>query len=77
MPREEAAKRLGSLPDWALSDDGLAIHRRFPWKNFAQALEFANAIGAIAEQQGHHPTLTIGWGFCAVELKTHKINGLH
>ena len=31
---------------------------------------------ARAEEQGHHPDLHVGWGRCAVEIWTHKIDGL-
>ena len=34
-------------------------------------------IGAVAEHEGHHPDIRFGWGYCTVELYTHKINGLH
>ena len=44
--------------------------------DFAAAMAFANRVGDIAEQQGHHPDLHISWGKCAVEIWTHKINGL-
>jgi 4a-hydroxytetrahydrobiopterin dehydratase len=54
----------------------MSLERTYPFKNFAQALEFANAVGAIAEAEGHHPDLHIAWGKCKVEVWTHKINGL-
>ena len=27
--------------------------------------------------EGHHPDLTLGWGYVGVEVFTHKIDGLH
>jgi 4a-hydroxytetrahydrobiopterin dehydratase len=33
-------------------------------------------VGAIAEDEGHHPDLRIAWGKCEVEVWTHKISGL-
>jgi len=33
-------------------------------------------LGKSAEEEGHHPDLTIGWGKAAVELTTHAISGL-
>ena len=39
-------------------------------------MAFANRVGDIAEQQGHHPDLYVGWGRCGVEIWTHKIDGL-
>lgn len=37
-------------------------------------MEFANKITEIAEQEAHHPDLTISWGACNVEIWTHKID---
>lgn len=52
------------------------LERVYKCKNFAQALAFANAVGAIAEEQNHHPDLHLSWGQCGVEIWTHKISGL-
>ncbi len=53
------------------------LERVFNFKNFARALEFTNKIGAIAEQQDHHPLLITEWGRVTVDWWTHKIGGLH
>ena len=68
------AQELGG--DWRLVDEH-HLEQEFRFKNFRQAMEFANKIGEIAEQQGHHPELLIGWGKVKVILYTHKIDGLH
>ncbi len=47
-------------------------------KNFKQALQLTNQIGAIAEQEGHHPAILTEWGGrVTVSWWTHKIGGLH
>jgi 4a-hydroxytetrahydrobiopterin dehydratase len=53
------------------------LERVFKFKNFAQALEFTTKIGAIAEQEDHHPLLITEWGRVTVDWWTHKIGGLH
>ncbi len=53
------------------------LARTYKFKNFAQALEFVNRVGQMAEEQGHHPDLYLAWGKTRVEIWTHKINGLH
>ena len=60
---------------WQLNQEG-HLERLYSFKNFAQALEFANRVGAIAEAEGHHPDLYVAWGKCKVEVWTHKIKGL-
>jgi len=39
-------------------------------------LDFVNRVGAVAEEQGHHPDILLGWGKAEITLCTHKINGL-
>jgi len=40
-------------------------------------MSFTQAIGAVAEEQQHHPDLCVGWGYVRVALTTHAIGGLH
>lgn len=76
MERARAQALLAELePGWRLNDEG-HLERVFPFKDFAQSLAFANKVGAIAEQEGHHPDLYVAWGTCKVEIWTHKIKGL-
>jgi 4a-hydroxytetrahydrobiopterin dehydratase len=77
MPKAEAERYLREAPGWALVDDGRRIERKFTFKNFKAALAFVNQVGALAEDEGHHPDVTFGWGHATISLHTHKINGLH
>ena len=47
------------------------------FKNFMAALAFVNKIGEIAEAEGHHPDIGVGWGYCNIRVQTHAIGGLH
>lgn len=76
LSREDSAKLLPQVPGWSLSSDGLKLERMFTFKNFVEAMDFANKITPIAEAEGHHPDLAIGWGKVAVVLTTHAIGGL-
>jgi len=76
LPRARIDSLLMELEGgWALNSAG-HLWRDYEFKGFAAALAFANRVGAIAEQQGHHPDLHVAWGRCGVEIWTHKINGL-
>ncbi len=63
-------------PDWMLVDQAHLLVREFRFKDFADAMAFANKIAAVAEEEGHHPDLAIGWGSVGVELSTHAVGGL-
>ena len=69
----ELLKELGQ--GWRLNGKGHLV-RRYTFKDFAQALAFANKVGAVAEAEGHHPDLYVAWGKCKIEIWSHKINGL-
>jgi 4a-hydroxytetrahydrobiopterin dehydratase len=67
------------IPEWTLVErDGIQrLERVFRFSNFAEALNFTNRVGAIAEDEGHHPAILTEWGRVTVTLWTHKIRGLH
>ncbi len=76
LAKDRAGELLKQLEEgWSLNADG-HLERSFRFRNFVDALEFANAVGAVAEQESHHPDLHVRWGACAVEIWTHKIDGL-
>ncbi|MBV8225276.1 MAG: 4a-hydroxytetrahydrobiopterin dehydratase [Verrucomicrobia bacterium] len=67
------------IPEWTLIErEGIRrLERVYGFANFAEALNFTNRIGAIAEEEGHHPAILTEWGRVTVTLWTHKIRGLH
>lgn len=73
---QEAETLMKELSGWELSPDAKKIEKEFKFKNFAEALAFANKVGAIAEAEGHHPDLMLAWGKVGIELTTHAIGGL-
>jgi 4a-hydroxytetrahydrobiopterin dehydratase len=63
------------LPDWHV----IQVHhleKTFVFPNFVTALAFVNRIGAVAEEEGHHPDLALSWGRVQVTTYTHSIKGL-
>ncbi len=76
---EEIAELYPQVPDWELLEvDGVKrLERVFRFESFAQALEFTDKVGALAEAERHHPALLTEWGRTTVTWWTHKIKGLH
>jgi 4a-hydroxytetrahydrobiopterin dehydratase len=52
------------------------LWRAFAFPDFKKALDFTNAVGAIAEEQQHHPDILLSWGKAEITIYTHKVNGL-
>src|SRR5690606_7533172 len=76
---EEIKSFQSQIPDWqTLEVNGEPrLQREYSFPDFASALEFTNKVGAIAEEEGHHPALTTEWGKVTVAWWTHKIKNIH
>ena len=76
LNKVEAEVLLRQVPLWILDATATNISKTFTFKDFMAAMRFADAIAEVAEQEGHHPDLTISWGKVGVTLTTHAIKGL-
>ncbi len=76
LSRDEAMILMKQLQGWTLSGDARWISKEFKFKDFKEALAFTDKVGAIAEDEGHHPDIQLSWGKVIVELTTHNIKGL-
>ncbi len=76
IDKSSAEKLLSQLDNWNLIDDAKWLEKEFKFKDFAQALEFVNKVGEVAEKENHHPNIDFTWGIVKISIQTHKINGL-
>lgn len=75
MKGDELNLYLNQVKGWkAVNEHHLT--KAFTFPDFKQALAFVNRVGAIAEEQGHHPDILLTWGKAEVTTWTHKIDGL-
>ena len=72
-PLAELHRQLGE--GWKVIDEH-HLEKEYSFKNFREALAFTNAVGAVAEEEGHHPDIFLSYGKVKIELWTHKVNGL-
>ncbi|PKB78259.1 MAG: 4a-hydroxytetrahydrobiopterin dehydratase [SAR202 cluster bacterium Io17-Chloro-G9] len=79
VTQEELENLHPLVSDWSLiSEDGIKkLNREFGFPNFQQALDFTAEVGALAENEGHHPRLVTEWGRVKITWWTHKIRNLH
>jgi 4a-hydroxytetrahydrobiopterin dehydratase len=75
MDASQAGQLLPQVPGWEVLD-GRKLHRAYRFADFASALAYVNQVGAVAEEQGHHPDLCLSWGKVEATVWTHKIDGL-
>ena len=76
LEKEKIGKLLQELQhEWKVINSP-HLEKEFYFKDFKGALAFTNKIGAVAEKEGHHPDILLGWGKVKVTIFTHSINGL-
>ena len=61
--------------EWSVVDEH-HLEKEYRFDDFRQALDFANRVGEMAEEQDHHPDIFLAWGRVRVTIWTHKIDGL-
>jgi 4a-hydroxytetrahydrobiopterin dehydratase len=75
LTEEEIKPLAHQLSSWKVVENH-HLEREFKFPDFKSALAFVNEVGAVAEEQGHHPDIYLAWGKVAITIWTHKINGL-
>ena len=75
MQGDEIEKFIKQLDDWEVVEEH-HLRKVYEFKDFREALAFVNRIGELAEEQGHQPDISFGWGRAEVTIWTHKIDGL-
>jgi 4a-hydroxytetrahydrobiopterin dehydratase len=71
----ELEQMKAQVSGWQVVDEH-HLDKTYSFPDFLTALAFVNRVGAIAEEEGHHPDLYLSWGKVGVKIWTHKINGL-
>ncbi|MBN1122770.1 MAG: 4a-hydroxytetrahydrobiopterin dehydratase [Anaerolineae bacterium] len=74
--RNEITDKLSEHPGWALNNAG-RLEKEYIFKNFTQAMLFANAVGHLAERADHHPDLCIhDYKHVTISLMSHDVGGI-
>lgn len=75
LPKEKIDALLAKYRGWELVDDKKLV-KEFKFKDFVEAKYFLDLVSVVAEEQGHHPTLTIIYNRLKITLTTHAAGGL-
>jgi 4a-hydroxytetrahydrobiopterin dehydratase len=75
-PEEYEAYLHEELAGWSIADEKF-LEKEYKFEDFKAALAFINKVGALSEQEGHHPDILLhGWNHVRLILSTHAIGGL-
>lgn len=71
----EIHHQLPEFEHWNIVEEHHLV-RTYKFPDFRSALAFVNRVGAIAEEQGHHPDILLAWGKVEITTWTHAVDGL-
>jgi len=72
---EEIHSQLADPAQWKIVNEHNLV-RAYKFPDFKSALAFVNKVGEVAEEQGHHPDILLGWGKVEITTWTHAVDGL-
>ncbi|MGI0082405.1 MAG: 4a-hydroxytetrahydrobiopterin dehydratase [Nitrosopumilaceae archaeon] len=74
LTMEQVQNYLKKLDGWLLKDN--CIKKEYRFKTYMDGLNFVYAVGQLAEDEGHHPDIFIGYKKVRIALTTYSIGGL-
>jgi len=75
LAKDKIEKLLAKYRGWELVEDKKLV-KEFKFRDFVEAKYFLDLVSVIAEDQGHHPTMTIIYNKLRITLTTHAAGGL-
>lgn len=72
---EEVFRLHEKVPEWKIST-GRKLVRTFAFGEFTEAVDFVNEVAELAEEEGHHPNITIDYSEVTFTVWTHAIDDL-
>lgn len=66
---------LAQLDGWQIQDEH-DLNKQFKFPDFVTALAFVNLVGEVAENEQHHPDITLTYGKVGIKIFSHDIDGL-
>ena len=72
---DELRKFQGQVTGWQVLEEH-HLFKTCAFPDFRTALAFVNRVGELAEAEGHHPDICLGWGRVDIKIWTHKVDGL-
>src|SRR5207248_2771724 len=70
----ELKERMKKIPEWELEKKH--IERTFEFDDFADAIDFVNAVAEVADEEEHHPDIDIRYNKVRLVVSTHSKGGL-
>ncbi len=64
------------IEGWTINETCTRMNLKKLFPDFITAIDFVNRVANLAEQEGHHPNISIDYNRVTLDLWTHSIGGL-
>ena len=71
---EQVQNYLRNVNGWTLNNN--CIEKEYRFKTYLEGLNFVYSVGKLAEDEGHHPDIFLGYKKVRIILTTHAIGNL-
>ncbi|MCM8797200.1 MAG: 4a-hydroxytetrahydrobiopterin dehydratase [Candidatus Omnitrophica bacterium] len=75
LPNERVESLIAQSRGWQLVEEKKIV-KEFKFNDFRETKYFLDLISIIAEEQGHHPVMTLSYNKLKITLTTHASLGL-
>ena len=72
----EIEEKRRHTPEWQYWAPENHLERVYRFDNYPDTIDFVNKVAQIAEEQNHHPCITINYNRCKIVYVTHSVKGL-
>lgn len=76
LTKAQAEPYFKEISGWEADDDFKQIKKAFKFPDFKETIQAVDRIAELAEEEGHHPDITINYNKVIFSLSTHAIGGL-
>ena len=74
LNKKQIQDELSKLKGWVLRKN--SIEKDFTFETYLDGLNFVYSVGHLAEDEGHHPEMCLGYKRLVIRLTTFAIGGL-
>ena len=74
VEKNKINEALKKLNEWEFKKN--AISRSFKFSTYMDGINYVHSLALLAEEQNHHPDISIGWCSVKIEFTSHDLGGV-
>ena len=74
VEKNKIYEALKKFNEWEFKKN--AISRLFKFSTYMDGINYVHSLALLAEEQNHHPDISIGWCSVKIEFTSHDLGGV-